>query len=235
MTAEVGSGQVAIFPTFRGFRSKTNAEMSGAGRDGGKTFNSAFNVGAGDPGQALIKKLNARIASGSKALSSARLAEQDAAGKVRVAETALAEARAKGGETSSRAVAAEERLATAQRKLVDAQTKTRQSTDQLKDSQAKLAEATGAAGNSGEQAGSRFVRGWQSMKPETLQAAPLRLQAKSPVVLSPQDSRVPWVPLLGSSPSTRSRTSSAARSKAPATLNSPPGLSSLSSRAAPRT
>lgn len=164
MTAEVGSGQVAIFPTFRGFRSKTNAEMSGAGRDGGKTFNSAFNVGAGDPGQALIKKLNAQIASGSKALSSARLAEQDAAGKVRVAETALAEARAKGGETSSRAVAAEERLATAQRKLVDAQTKTRQSTDQLKDSQAKLADATGAAGNSGEQSGSRFVRGWQSMK-----------------------------------------------------------------------
>lgn len=164
MTSEVGSGQVAIFPTFRGFRSKTNAEMSGAGREGGRSFNSAFNVGAGDPGQALIKKLNAQIASGSKALSSARLAEQDAAGKVRVAEAALAEARAKGGETSSRAIAAEERLAAAQRKLVDAQTKTKQSTDQLKDAQAKLADATSDAGSSGEQSANRFTRGWQSLK-----------------------------------------------------------------------
>ncbi|QOT16478.1 hypothetical protein [Paenarthrobacter sp. YJN-5] len=164
MTSEVGSGQVAIFPTFRGFRSKTNAEMSGAGREGGRSFNSAFNVGAGDPGQALIKKLNAQIASGSKALSSARLAEQDAAGKVRVAEAALAEARAKGGETSSRAIAAEERLAAAQRKLVDAQTKTKQSTDQLKDAQAKLADVTSDAGSSGEQSANRFTRGWQSLK-----------------------------------------------------------------------
>ncbi|MFJ4026022.1 hypothetical protein ACIPWF_00800 [Paenarthrobacter sp. NPDC089989] len=164
MTSEVGSGQVAIFPTFRGFRSKTNAEMSGAGREGGRSFNSAFNVGAGDPGQALIKKLNAQVASGSKALSSARLAEQDAAGRVRVAEAALAEARAKGGETSSRAIAAEERLATAQRKLVDAQTKTKQSTDQLKDAQAKLADATNDADGSGEQSANRFARGWQTLK-----------------------------------------------------------------------
>ena len=109
--SEVGSGQVAIFPTFKGFRSKVDSEAGSAGRSSGRTFSSAFNVGAGDPGEALVKKLNAQIASGSNALSKARLAEQDAAGKVRAAESALTEARAKGGAESSRAIAAEERLA----------------------------------------------------------------------------------------------------------------------------
>ncbi len=162
--SEVGSGQVAIFPTFKSFRSKVNSEAAGAGREGGKSFNSAFNVGAGDPAAALAKKLNNQIASGSRALSSARLAEQDAAGKVRVAETALAEARAKGGETSSRAVAAEERLSAAQRKMAEAQNRTKTSSDQLRAAQAQLAEATTSAGASGERSASRFSQGWQGLK-----------------------------------------------------------------------
>ncbi|VXB24664.1 conserved membrane hypothetical protein [Arthrobacter sp. 9V] len=171
MTDEVGSGQIAIFPTFRGFRSSVNSEASGAGREGGKTFSSAFNVGAGDPGQALIKKLNAQIASGAKALSSARLAEQDATGKVRVAEAALNEARAKGEQGSARVLAAEERLATAKRKLAEASGKTITVSDQLRQSQAKLAEAMDAAGSSGEQASGRFARGWQSIKSKLSGAA----------------------------------------------------------------
>lgn len=162
--SEVGSGQVAIFPTFNGFRSKVTSETAGAGREGGRTFSSAFNTGAGDPGAALVKKLNAQIASGSKALSTARLAEQDAAGKVRVAEAALNEARAKGGPETARSIAAEERLSTAKRKLTDAQLKTKMSSDQLRDSQSKLADATSAAGASGEQASSRFSRGWAGLK-----------------------------------------------------------------------
>lgn len=162
--SEVGSGQVAIFPTFKGFRSKVNAEADGAGRAGGKAFSSAFSSGAGDPADGLVKKLNAQIASGSKALSSARLAEQDAAGRVRVAEAALAEARAKGSAESSRAVAAEERLAAAQRKLADAQAKTKASSDQLRDSQARLADATSEAGESGSRAAGRFASGWQSLR-----------------------------------------------------------------------
>lgn len=162
--SEVGSGQVAIYPTFKGFRSKVNAEADGAGRAGGKTFSSAFSAGAGDPADGLVKKLNAQIAAGSKALSTARLAEQDAAGRVRVAETALAEARAKGGAESARAVAAEERLAAAQRKLADAQAKTKLSSDQLRDSQARLAEATAEAGESGNRSANRFVSGWQSIR-----------------------------------------------------------------------
>ncbi|WOH20124.1 tape measure protein [Paenarthrobacter sp. GOM3] len=162
--SEVGSGQVAIFPTFRGFRSSVNSEVAGAGREGGKTFSSAFSVGAGDPGAALAKKLNAQIASGAKALSAARLSEQDAAGKVRVAEAALNEARAKGEAGSARVLAVEERLATAKRKLTEASTRTAAASDQLRQSQAKLADATSAAGSAGEQSAGRFARGWQSLK-----------------------------------------------------------------------
>jgi tape measure domain-containing protein len=162
--SEVGSGQVAIFPTFKGFRSQVTSETSSAGREGGRTFSSAFNAGAGDPGADLVKKLNAQISSGSKALSTARLAEQDATGKVRIAEAALNEARAKGGEGSARAIAAEERLATAKRKLTEASGRTVAASDQLRQSQSKLAEAMSAAGSSGEQAASRYATGWSSLK-----------------------------------------------------------------------
>ncbi len=162
--SEVGSGQVAIYPTFRGFRSKVNAEADGAGRSGGKAFSSAFSAGAGDPADGLVKKLNAQIAAGSKTLSNARLAEQDAAGRVRVAEAALAEARAKGGDESARAVAAEERLAASQRKLADAQAKTKASSDQLRDAQARLADATAEAGDAGTRSAGRFAAGWQSLR-----------------------------------------------------------------------
>lgn len=162
--SEVGSGQVAIYPTFKGFRSKVNTEADGAGRSGGKAFSSAFSAGAGDPADALVKKLNAQIASGSKALSTARLAEQDAAGKVRVAEAALAEARSKGGAESARAIAAEERLAASQRKLADAQLKTKMASDSLRDSQARLADATAEAGEAGNRSSNRFLAGWQSLR-----------------------------------------------------------------------
>lgn len=162
--SEVGSGQVAIFPTFRGFRSSVNSEVAGAGREGGRTFSSAFSAGAGDPGQALVKKLNAQIASGAKALSAARLSEQDATGKVRVAEAALNEARSKGEAGSARVIAAEERLATAKRKLAEASGRTITASDQLRQSQARLAEATATAGSAGEQSAGRFARGWQSLK-----------------------------------------------------------------------
>ncbi|MDI2019696.1 tape measure protein [Paenarthrobacter nicotinovorans] len=171
MTSEVGSGQVAIFPTFRGFRSSVNSEAAGAGREGGRTFSSAFNAGAGDPGEALVKKLNAQIASGAKALSAARLQEQDATGKVRVAEAALNEARASGEQGSARVIAAEERLATAKRKLSEASNKTIAASDQLRQSQSRLAEAMDSSGSSGEQAAGRFARGWQSLKSKLSGAA----------------------------------------------------------------
>lgn len=42
MTDEVGSGQVAIQPSFVGFRSKVTNEVEASGREGGRTFGSAF-------------------------------------------------------------------------------------------------------------------------------------------------------------------------------------------------
>lgn len=183
MASEVGNGQVSIFPVFKGFRSKTNAEVEGAGREassrfgkafargsrdaggtGGKSFVSAFNSSAKDLGDLASKKLKANVSAASKDLSRARLAEQDSAGKVKVAEAALAEARSKGAAGSARVIAAEERLASVQRKLTEAQTKTASSSKSLKDAQAELADATEAAGSSSEQASNRFVRGWAGLK-----------------------------------------------------------------------
>ncbi|MGL3804723.1 hypothetical protein ACSYDW_01360 [Paeniglutamicibacter sp. R2-26] len=183
MASEVGNGQVSIFPVFKGFRSKTNAEVDGAGREassrfgksfakgaqaaggsGGKSFSSAFGRAAGNVGADASKKLSANVASASKALSRARLAEQDSAGKVKVAEAALAEARSKGADGSARVVAAEERLASTQRKLAEAQSKTATSSSQLTDAQGALADATQDAGSSSEQASGRFVRGWAGLK-----------------------------------------------------------------------
>lgn len=42
MADEVGSAQLAVEPTFVGFRSKTNREAETAGREGGRTFGSGF-------------------------------------------------------------------------------------------------------------------------------------------------------------------------------------------------
>src|SRR5690606_40307374 len=64
-------------------------------------------------------------------VSNARLREQDAAGKVRVAEAQLAEARRKHAADSSQVIRAEERLASAQRALSRAQDVTKASSEQL--------------------------------------------------------------------------------------------------------
>jgi hypothetical protein len=42
MADEVGSGQVAVFPTFRGFRAATNQEMDAAGKEGGSRITSGI-------------------------------------------------------------------------------------------------------------------------------------------------------------------------------------------------
>jgi phage-related protein len=165
VASEVGSGQVAIFPTFRGFRKSVAAEVDGsaksassgfakvfgksgavAGQTAGKGFKSAFTSSSAGAGDASEKALKASVASASKAFSTARLKEQDAAGKVRVAEAALNDVRSKGVAGSARVVAAEERLATATRGLDAAQDATRQSSLRLTESQSRLA-ATTVQGN----------------------------------------------------------------------------------------
>lgn len=158
--AEVGNATVSIFPSFKGFRSKVSAEVNGAtkaaGQSAGRGFSAAFDSGSGKVGDAAAKNLQRNVASASQALSKARLAEQDAAGKVRVAEAQLADARSKGAAGSARVVAAEERLESANRKLASAQERTKASSESLKSAQSSLQSALESSGSKAQSAGSRI-------------------------------------------------------------------------------
>ena len=133
--AEVGSGHVSIFPVMTGFRSLVSKEIEASGKEGGSIFSrafqgvgskagsslgkdmkSAFSGSSGDIASPALKKMQSEVASAARAMSAARLKQQDAAGKVRVAEAQLAAAIAKNGAESVQAVAASERLASAKRK-----------------------------------------------------------------------------------------------------------------------
>ena len=133
--AEVGSGHVSIFPVMTGFRSMVSKEIQASGKEGssifsrafqgvgsktgsslGKDMKSAFNGSAGNFASPALKKMQSEVASAARAMSAARLKQQDAAGKVRVAEAQLAAAIEKNGAKSVQAVAASERLASAKRK-----------------------------------------------------------------------------------------------------------------------
>jgi hypothetical protein len=174
VASEVGSGQVAIFPTFKGFRSAVAKETDGAadtaatgfrkifantgttaGRSTGKGFKDAFSSASEGFSAKATKALEADVARASKALSAARLKEQDAAGKTRLAETQLAEARSKYAGDSSQVVRAEERLASAQRTLQSAQDTTLSSTKNLKDAQGDLARAADRASDELADSGTR--------------------------------------------------------------------------------
>ncbi len=133
--AEVGSGHVSIFPVMTGFRSMVSKEIQASGKEGGSVFSrafqgvgskagsslgqdmkSAFNGSAGDMASPALKKMQSEVASAARAMSAARLKQQDAAGRVRVAEAQLAASIEKNGAESVQAVAASERLASAKRK-----------------------------------------------------------------------------------------------------------------------
>lgn len=164
MTSEVGSGQVAVFPVFKGFRKAVSTEVDGATADGasrfkrgfskagsdagtttGRGFKAAFASSSSNPATATLTALTKDVAAASRSLSTSRLKEQDSTGRVRVAEAALTEARSKSEAGSSRVIAAEERLASAQRGLSAAQGITQLSTDGLLSAQSRLAVATVAA------------------------------------------------------------------------------------------
>ncbi len=156
MAAEVGNGQVAIFPVFKGFRRAVTREITGAEQEGSARFRRGFARYAADAGREagkgfsksfesttadLGKTLQAEVAKTAGAVSASRLKEQDAAGRVRIAEAQLAEARSKYAADSSQVVRAEERLATAHRTLSVAQSVTQKATENLTSAQARLAEA----------------------------------------------------------------------------------------------
>lgn len=181
MTSEVGSGQVAIFPTFKGFRGAVTRETEGAGRDASKGFQATLGRAGKDTGKATgvgfktafegsaqgfsakaTKSLEADVAKAARSLSAARLKEQDATGKVRVAEAQLASDRKRYASDSVQVIRAEERLASASRSLSDTQDKARSSTNDLRDAQANLARAADRAGDELSQAGQRGGAGFKS-------------------------------------------------------------------------
>lgn len=177
---QVGQGAVAVVPTFTGFRKAVNSETDAAAKSGGEGFKRAFGKTGQDSGKQVgtgfkaafdqqsagfsdkaTRDLEANVTKATRALSTARLKEQDLAGKVRVAEAQLAEARAKYASDSSQTVRAQERLESSTRALRSAQETTQSSTDDLRAAQGRLAAAADSASQELAQAGSRGARGFR--------------------------------------------------------------------------
>lgn len=181
MGSQVAVTEVAVVPTLKGFRRVVNNETDGAaktaatgfsrtfaktGTDSGKTvgagFKKAFEQSAQGTSTKVAKALEADVAKTSRALSAARLKEQDAIGKVRLAQAQLNEANGKYSKDSSQVIRAQERLATASRQLGSAHETTERATDDLKRSQNELARAADRAGDELAQSGERGVSGFRS-------------------------------------------------------------------------
>jgi hypothetical protein len=183
---EVGSGEVAIVPTFKGFRAATEKEVDGAakaadtgfrkafaktgdasGKTTGAGFKKAFEQESSGFSSKAAKELEDAVAKSSRAVSTARLKEQDAAGKVRLAEAQLAEARDKYAADSSQVIRAEERLAASARQLGAAQNNTKEATNELRTAQGRLADAADAAGDqlaaAGRRSAGRFTSGFKEI------------------------------------------------------------------------
>ena len=165
--SEVGSATVAIVPSLKGFRRTVSGEVdstakestslfsrvfgkssSAIGKSAGSGFKDAFSAASNGAVGSVLRDANKEYVAASKLLSSSRIKEQDATGKIRVAEAALAEARKKTGAESARSVAAEERLASAQRNLGSVQDSVRGASTRLAAAKTNLTAATSAAGES---------------------------------------------------------------------------------------
>lgn len=181
MGSQVAVAEVAVVPTFKGFRSLVTRETDSSakagaqgfsrtfaktGADTGKTvgagFKKAFEQSANGSSSKLTKQIESDVAKASRTLSAARLKEQDAIGKVRVAQAQLNEANRKYEKDSSQVIRAQERLATASRQLKGAHENTERATDDLKRSQNELARAADHAGDELADAGTRGVNGFRS-------------------------------------------------------------------------
>lgn len=181
MGSQVAVAEVAVVPTFKGFRKNVSAETDGAaktasqgfsrvfsktGADSGKTvgagFKQAFEQSSKGTSDKVTKALEANVAKTSRTLSAARLKEQDAIGKVRVAQAQLNEANKKYSSDSSQVIRAQERLQTASRQLGQAHKSTEDATDDLKKAQGELARAADRAGDELSEAGTNGVNGFRS-------------------------------------------------------------------------
>lgn len=181
MGSQVAVAEVAVVPTFKGFRAQVTKETergarTGAqgfsrtfaktGTDTGKTvgagFKKAFEQSANGSSSKLTKQIESDVAKASRTLSAARLKEQDAIGKVRVAQAQLNEANRKYERDSSQVIRAQERLATASRQLKGAHENTERATDDLKRSQNELARSADNAADELADAGQRGISGFRS-------------------------------------------------------------------------
>lgn len=181
MGSQVAVAEVAVVPTFKGFRRQVTSETDSSaksasqgfsrvfaktgttsGKEVGTGFKKAFEQSSKGTSEKLTKALEADIAKASRTLSAARLKEQDAAGKARIAERQLAEARQKYASDSSQVVRAEERMATASRQLEQAHERTEDATQDLQRAQGELARAADRAGDELAEAGERGVTGFRS-------------------------------------------------------------------------
>ncbi|MFI8593726.1 hypothetical protein ACIGCK_04760 [Microbacterium sp. NPDC078428] len=172
-TPQVGQGAVAIIPTFKGFRRGIETETDGSakaassgfkrifastgtqsGRETGRGFKRAFDSEATGFTAKATRELEQAVAKSAREVSAARLKEQDAAGKVRLAEAQLAEARQRYASDSSQVIRAEERLATASRQVETAHQRTEDATKELRTAQSRLADSANDSGN-------RFVNAWR--------------------------------------------------------------------------
>ena len=181
MGSQVAVTEVAVVPTFKGFRRLVTNETDGSAKSASQGFSRAFARTGTDTGKAtgagfkrafeqsaqgtsskLTKQLEGDVAKASRALSAARLKAQDAAGKTRVAEAQLAEARKKYASDSSQVIRAQERMESSSRQLRAAHERTEAATDDLKRSQGELARAADHAGDELAQAGQKGVTGFRS-------------------------------------------------------------------------
>lgn len=181
MGSQVAVAEIAVVPTFKGFRKVVTNETDGAAKSAsqgfsrtfdktgtvtGKTvgtgFKRAFEQSASGASEKVTKALEADVAKASRALSTARLREQDAIGKVRVAQAQLNEANEKYTSDSSQVIRAQERLATASRQLETAHEGTERATNDLKGAQGELARAADRAGDELAEAGTRGVTGFRT-------------------------------------------------------------------------
>lgn len=180
MASQVAVAEVAVVPTFKGFRKAVTDETDGTAKKSSQGFLKAFSKTGTDSGKQVgsgfkkafeqsakgtsdkeLKALEANVAKASRALSTARLKDQDAVGKVRVAERQLAEARKKYADDSSQVVRAEERLATASRQLEAAHESTERATDDLRRAQGDLAAAADRTGDELAESGRTGVAGFK--------------------------------------------------------------------------
>lgn len=173
--SQVGKGEVAILPILKGFRKTVKAEVETTEKESsaslkrgfqkagdesgtlaGRGFKARFSAEAKNTTAGATREMVADVAKAAREVSASRLREQDAAGKVRVAEAQLADARKRYSADSVQVVRAEERLASATRTLGSAQDQTRAASGRLADAQKRVADAS-------EDAAGRTSRGWAAV------------------------------------------------------------------------